>query len=172
MESCLTKEQKDIIEAIRKVTKEKLPDSAFSEALFSIIVDEIAKGGLLSLIESHPEFNPKVISVCLGKLMEILSILYEFGEMNMERRICLALVRFGESLGKIDGDIKNICVPIGQEDLSRIIGCRNDVFCRAMFKLEKKGIIESVKGQILILDVDRLIERSSYSKDRKQNSKL
>ena len=156
MEDDLNSEQNHIIKALKRFEGKETSDPSFSAALVEAVVYEVAKDSLIPFFERYPDVVMKFIGTCLDKLTEAYSILEKSLTRNLEKRICLALLRLAENLGERRRTNKSLNVPISKIDLAFIVGSNQEAISLVMAHLERDGILAVTESEIVIMDLDCL----------------
>ena len=130
--------------------------SAINDEPYPAWVDAGPEGGqfvqvpqvlLRRWLEREPAFRDYVFGVLSGRVFELMQVLEESGSMLMEQRVARFILRRADPSGLLK---------ITQAGLAAELGTAREVVSRAVRALVARGLIQSRRGHVQILDRHRL----------------
>ena len=103
----------------------------------------VPRAAFMRLLDSEPAFRQYVFSALSGRVFELMRALEEAGSAQMEERVSRFLLR----RQGVDG-----CVRITQEALASELGTAREVVFRALRSLAGRGLIQTGRMRIRVLD--------------------
>lgn len=137
--------------------------STFNEEPYPAWVDAGPAGGVFAcvpsalfrrLLDSESAFRSFVFAALSGRIFELMLTLEEAGTAQVEQRVARQLVRRHEASS---GDE----VRVTQISLASELGTAREVVFRALRSLARRGLIQTGRGRIRILDIDSLRRTAS-----------
>ncbi len=116
----------------------------------------------LRLIESHPGIALNIIRALTGRIHELLMRIEDLSTKHVEDRIAGLLIRLMEKDEMFDHPIR---FRFTREEIAQMTGTTLYTVSRVLKNWEKKGIVQSSRGQITILVPEKLkgIVKGSYT---------
>lgn len=111
------------------------------------------------------ERNPKVALILLEsvarRLREADRKRVEFGTHDSTGRVARRLVELADRFGEREGDAIVISVPLSQQELAGFTGCSREAVSKALHSLRSRGLIETRRRHVVVLDAGGLRRRAS-----------
>lgn len=108
------------------------------------------------LVARHPELARNTMQTVGGRLQEAHTRIVEMSTDQVERRIAHALLRLAKQAGRrIDQGVQ-IDFPISRQDVAEMTGTTLHTVSRTLSAWEQRGLIESGRQRIVILNPHKL----------------
>jgi CRP/FNR family transcriptional regulator, cyclic AMP receptor protein len=104
----------------------------------------------------HPAVALQLLAMLSRRLRDADSKRVEFGALDTPRRVANRLVELAETCGKPGPDGVGLAVPITQRELAGWIGSSREAVSKALHFLRARGIVQTRRGSIVILDLEVL----------------
>jgi CRP/FNR family transcriptional regulator, nitrogen oxide reductase regulator len=127
---------------------ENRPYPASAQALIETWLICIKKSDFLNYLLRHPEVSLKIIGILSGRLRESQSRLRDLAGEKVEQRLARMVLMLSEKLGST--------LPFTRQELSDMAGTTTETTIRILSQWKERGIIQSVRGKIIIADEQRL----------------
>jgi len=115
----------------------------------------------LHFLCGYPEFASKIISLLAQRLRNANDTLGDMVFLDVPTRVAKELLVLVETYQKVSYDNKNIVIPIGQEELARLVGSNRETVSRALASYRRMGIVATSHGKITITDMPHLNRMAS-----------
>jgi CRP/FNR family transcriptional regulator len=138
----------DIFGGVAVLDKKPFPASA--QAMQSTVVIWISRHNLLRIMEDYPTLKLDIVKYFSDKLRDAHEMLKNIATERVEKRIASLLVKLSEKVGVNDGDFRKINFPLTRQEISEMVGTTVETCIRTMSKLQKKGVIKSLDGRIMV----------------------
>jgi len=138
----------DIFGGVAVIDKKPFPASA--QAMESTTVIRISRLNLLKIMEDYPTLKLDIVKYFSNKLRDAHEMLKNIATERVERRIASLLLKLSEKVGIDDGDFRRIDFPLTRQEISEMVGTTVETCIRTMSKFQKKGVIKSSDGRIMI----------------------
>ena len=138
----------DIFGGVAVLDKKPFPASA--QAMQSTVVIWISRHNLLKIMEDYPTLKLDIVKYFSDKLRDAHEMLKNIATERVERRIASLLVKLSEKVGVNDGDFRKINFPLTRQEISEMVGTTVETCIRTMSKFQKKGVIKSLDGRIMV----------------------
>ena len=127
---------------------ENKPYPASAQAVVGTKVVGVRTEDLLSFLANHPQVAMRIISVLGGRLRDAQSRLRDFAGERVEQRLASVLLMLSAKLGLI--------LPFTRQEIADMAGTTTETAIRVMSHLKDRGIIRSVRGEVIILNEEKL----------------
>jgi len=127
---------------------ENTPYPASSQAVTEAKVVGIKKEDFLSFLVNHPQVALRIISVLGGRLRDAQGRLRDLAGERVEQRLASVLLMLSAKLGPT--------LPFTRQEIADMVGTATETVIRVMSTLKDRGIIRSVRGEVIILDEQKL----------------
>ena len=127
---------------------ESKPYPASAQAVTGAKVVGIKKEGILSFLAAHPKVVLRIISILSGRLRNSQNRLRDFAGERVEQRLASILLMLSAKLG--------FTLPFTRQEIADMVGTTTETAIRVMSTLKDRGIIRSVRGEVIILDSEKL----------------
>lgn len=133
------------------------PSSA--QAAIDTEVLSISTGNLISFLQQYPALKPKV----LGKMLAVIGQRYqaaivrlrELAGERVEHRLARVLLALYLGLGS--------SIPLTRREIAEMSGTTTETAARFMSRLTRSGIVQSLRGKVIVIDRDRLRQLAERS---------
>ncbi len=127
---------------------EDKPYPASAQAMEETRILGIKKERFLSFLSTHPQVALSIISVLGGRLRDAQSRLKDLAGERVEQRLARILMMLASRMGPT--------LPFTRQELADMSGTTTESAIRITSQLKERGIIDTVRGQITILDQTKL----------------
>jgi CRP-like cAMP-binding protein len=138
----------DIFGGVAVLDRKPFPASA--QAMESTTVIRISRQNLLKIMEDYPTLKLDIVKYFSNKLRDAHEMLKNIATERVERRIASLLLKLSEKIGVDEGNYRKINFPLTRQEISEMVGTTVETCIRTMSKFQKKGVIKSSDGKILI----------------------
>jgi CRP/FNR family transcriptional regulator len=121
---------------------------ASAQAAVDSQVAAIRKDDLLSFLAAHPQVGLRIINILGGRLREAQSRLKDMAGERVEQRLTRTLMMLSAKLGA--------SLPFTRQEIADMAGTTTETAIRILSRLKDGGIISSTRGEITILNQDKL----------------
>ena len=121
-------------------------------ALDDTLVLGIKRDDLLKFLGENPSVALKIINLLGSRLREAHNRLRDMAGERVDQRIASMLVMLASRLGPT--------VPFTRQEIADMTGTTTETVIRTTTRLKDQGIINTTRGEIAILDPDRLLKIS------------
>jgi len=108
----------------------------------------IKRDKFLSFLANRPQVALKIINVLSGRLRDAQSRLRDLAGERVEQRLSSVLLMLSVKLG--------LTLPFTRQEIAEMVGTTTETTIRVMSHLKDREIISTVRGKVLILDVEKL----------------
>lgn len=114
-------------------------------------------------LELHPRIAVLLLRIVVGKLREAERQRVEFGAYDTVGRVARRLLELVDRYGEHGAPDEGIAIdlPITQEELAGWTGASREAVSKALRELRGRGLVETRRRRIVVLDVEALRRRSS-----------
>ncbi|MBA7632907.1 CRP-like cAMP-activated global transcriptional regulator [subsurface metagenome] len=127
---------------------ENKPYPASAQAVAETKVVGIRGEDFLSFLANHPQVALRIINVLGGRLRDAQARLRDLAGERVEQRLASVLLMLAAKLG--------FTLPFTRQDIADMTGTTTETAIRVMSHLKDRGIIRSARGQVVIIDEERL----------------
>ena len=121
---------------------------ASAQAAIDSQVAAIRKDDLLSFLAAHPQVVLRIINILGGRLREAQGRLKDLAGERVEQRLARTLLMLSAKLGA--------SLPFTRQEIADMAGTTTETAIRILSRLKDGGIISSTRGEITILNQDKL----------------
>lgn len=125
-------------------------DTALAQT--SACVLSIRAEGFREILDEHPELALKALAIMAERLQSAQQRVIQLIALPVEKRIVLTLLKMGEKLGRETDHGLLIDVPLSRDELAEMTGATPETVSRIMSQLQNRGMIESGRQWVAILD--------------------
>ena len=108
------------------------------------------------LLHRHPPVAMKLLRVMEEKIAELQGKLQELAGNDVQSRGLSFLIKLAEHYGTRREEKVHIEIPMTHQDIANVIGTSRETVNRMLNRLRKEGILETVRGGLIIRDPNRL----------------
>ncbi len=127
---------------------ENKPYPASAQAVVETKVVGIKRDKFLSFLANRPQVALKIINVLSGRLRDAQSRLRDLAGERVEQRLASVLLMLSAKLGH--------ALPFTRQEIAEMAGTTTETAIRVMSHLKDREIIRSVRGEVIILDEEKL----------------
>lgn len=127
---------------------ENKPYPASAQAVAETGVLAIRKADLLKFLARHPQVALSIINVLGGRLRNAASRLKDLAGERVEQRLARILLMLSAKLGQT--------LPFTRQEIADMAGTTTETVIRFTTQLKERGIIRTVRGQIIIVNETKL----------------
>jgi CRP/FNR family transcriptional regulator len=127
---------------------ESKPYPASAQAISSTRVLGIKRQNFLDFLATHPHVALRIINILGGRLRDAQGRLKDLAGERVEQRLARILMMLSSRMGNT--------LPFTRQELADMAGMTTETAIRLTTQLRERGIIRSVRGQLIILDEVKL----------------
>jgi len=127
---------------------ENKPYPASAQTVAETRVLGIKREDFLSFLASHPQVALKIIGVLGGRLRDAQSRLRDLAGERVEQRLASVLLMLSSKIG--------LTLPFTRQEIADMTGTTTETAIRVMSHLKDRGIIRSLRGKVIIQDIEKL----------------
>jgi CRP-like cAMP-binding protein len=136
------------------------PRLASALALEDVAALMIGSEPLLSFLESHPKASMALLRTSVARQRDADEKRMEYLSHDSSGRVARRLVELAERYGQPEGRVINIDIQLTQDELGAWTGSSREATTKALHALRSKGLIETRRRNITILDIEELKRRA------------
>ena len=110
------------------------------------------------LLSKYPEIARGIIKYLGAKLMDAHDVIISLVSSKVDSRIASVIVRLCENHGTPTRDGILINIRLTRRDIADIVGSTVETTIRTISKFQKKGLISTVSGRLMIKNYDAFVE--------------
>lgn len=137
------------------------PQLGTAEAMGEVVLLEADREQFNALCVANPELLAMVQGTCIGEVRKLLQRVETFAFRSVRERLAMTILEESHRRrinGKPVDEIR-----ITQQELAGLVGASRESISRTMTRLEQRGMVQTRRGRIRILDRERLRELSGTS---------
>ena len=127
---------------------ENKPYPASAQAVVETRIVGIKREDFLSFLANRPQVALRIINVLGGRLRDAQGRLRDLAGERVEQRLASVLLMLSAKLGST--------LPFTRQEIAEMVGTTTETAIRVMSHLKDRGIIRSVRGEVIILDEEKL----------------
>ncbi len=127
---------------------ENKPYPASSQAMVDTKILRIKKEDFLTFLSSRPRIALSIINVLGGRLRDAQGRLKDLAGERVEQRLARTLLMLSSKIGPT--------LPFTRQEIADMAGTTTETAIRVTGQLKERGIINSVRGKIIILNETKL----------------
>ena len=125
-----------------------------AQAVEPTVVYGMSRDSYDDLLTKYPKIARGIIKYLGGKLMDAHDVIISLVSSKVESRIAAVIVRLCENHGSPTKDGIMINIRLTRQDIADIVGSTVETTIRIISKLQKEGLMATVKGRLLIKNID------------------
>lgn len=125
-----------------------------AQAVEQTIVYGMSRDSYDELLGKYPEIARGIIKYLGGKLMDAHDVIISLVSSKVESRIAAVIVRLCENHGSPAEDGILINIRLTRQDIADIVGSTVETTIRIISKFQKEGLLDTIKGRLLVKDLD------------------
>ena len=124
------------------------PYPASAQAISASKVLGIKRQNFLDFLATHPQVALRIINILGGRLRDAQGRLKDLAGERVEQRLARILLMLASRMGNT--------LPFTRQELADMAGMTTETAIRLTSQLRERGIISSLRGQLIILDEVKL----------------
>jgi len=134
------------------------PHPATAQAMEpTVVVASIHQDDYLRLLKQYPALALRVIEEQGRRLREAQDMIKSMAIERVERRIARILLKLAATTGSSNEDGIIIELPLTRQDVAEMAGTTVETAIRTMSKFRKKGLVQTKRGRVIILEPHQLV---------------
>lgn len=129
---------------------------ASAQAIEDCEIYSISKEDFESFILDNPQTSIKIIKMLSRRLRSATNMLSDMAMKNVSQRLAGMLVKFAEQDGVEQQSGIYVECDLTRQELAELIGVSRETFIRELSKFQKAGILQCLKRDILITNMEKL----------------
>ncbi|MEE8418415.1 MAG: Crp/Fnr family transcriptional regulator [candidate division Zixibacteria bacterium] len=129
-----------------------------AQAVEPTIVYGLSRGSYDKLLSRYPGIARGIIKYLGAKLMDAHDVIISLVSSKVESRIAAVVVRLCENHGTPTDDGIMINVRLTRQDIADIVGSTVETTIRIVSRFQKKGLLATVSGRLLVKDFDAFVK--------------
>jgi len=111
---------------------------------------------LREMMQTRPYLNFGLMQLMTGYIQEMQNRYRELATEKVERRLALTILRLASQIGIKSGE--SVELPLSQQDIAEAAGSTIYTVSRTLSEWEKRGLIETGRGRIVMRNPHGLVE--------------
>jgi CRP/FNR family transcriptional regulator, cyclic AMP receptor protein len=136
------------------------PHSATATAMETVDAFTIASPDFQDFLMNHPRAALLLLRMISSRLRDADEKRVEFAALDSVGRVARRLVEMADRFGQTQGEGVLITLPLSQEELAGWTGSSREAVSKALQTLRAKGLIETKRRAVTILDLAGLSRRA------------
>jgi CRP/FNR family transcriptional regulator len=133
------------------------PYPATAQAMEPTVVASIYRDDFLRLLKQYPILAMGLIEELGRRLREAQETIKSLAVERVERRIARILLKLAAATGSSSEEGIVIELPLTRQDIAEMAGTTVETAIRTMSKFRKKGLVQTKRGQVIILEPHQLV---------------
>ena len=133
------------------------PYPATAQAMEPTVVASIHRDDYLRLLKQYPALALGVIEELGRRLREAQEMIKSMAVERVERRIARILLKLAATTGSSSEEGIVIELSLTRQDIAEMVGTTVETAIRTMSKFRKKGLVQTKRGRVVILDPHQLV---------------
>ena len=133
------------------------PYPATAQAMEPTVVASIHRDDYLRLLKQYPALALRVIEELGRRLREAQEMIKSMAVERVERRIARILLKLAATTGSSSEEGIVIELSLTRQDIAEMVGTTVETAIRTMSKFRKKGLVQTKRGRVVILDPHQLV---------------
>ena len=131
---------------------------ATAQAMQPTAVASIYQDDYLRLLKLYPALALRVIEEQGRRLREAQDTIKSMAVERVERRIARVLLKLASTTGSSNNSGVTIELPLSRQDIAQMTGTTSETAIRTMSKFRKKGLVQTRRGRVTILEPHQLVK--------------
>lgn len=141
------------------------PNPYYLETITPLEVYKVPQEYFLRYIRSQPDTFYELASRMLNRFDRLLSRMEYLVTGRAYTKVASTILVCANSFGQKQGQNIILNIPLTHRDIAALVGITRETTCLEMKKLEKKGLIAHLGRQLIIRDLKKLEEESSFASE-------
>jgi len=133
------------------------PYPATAQAMEPTVVASIYRDDFLRLLKQYPALALGLIEELGRRLREAQETITSMAVERVERRIARILLKLAATTGSSNEGGIVIEMPLTRQDIAEMAGTTVETTIRTMSKFRKKGLVQTKRGRVTILEPHQLV---------------
>jgi CRP-like cAMP-binding protein len=133
------------------------PHPATAQAMEPTVLASIYRDDYLRLLKQYPALALRVIAELGRRLREAQETVKSMAVERVERRIARILLKLAATTGSSSEEGIIIELPLTRQDIAEMAGTTVETAIRTMSKFRKKGLVQTRRGRVIILEPHQLV---------------
>ncbi len=116
----------------------------------------------MDFLQGHPQVVAETTSLLTRRLRSVNQMLGDMAFLDVPTRLAKQLLDLSETYASDADQEPPIDVPIGQDDLARLVGASRETISRALNSYRRLGILSTSHRRITIIDPQALERMASF----------
>ena len=116
----------------------------------------LSREDLFAFLREHPEAAFQIIAVLVRRLRAMDEMVGDMVFLDVPTRVAKKLLELSNTYGSDPDSSGHLAVPMGQEELSRLVGSSRETVSRALTTYRKMGLVTTSHRKITITNVEGL----------------
>ena len=134
------------------------PYPATAQAMEPTVVASIHQDDYLRLLKQYPALALRVIEEQGRRLREAQDMIKSMAVERVERRIARILLKLAATTGSSNEEGITIELPLTRQDIADMAGTTVETAIRTMSRFRKKGLVQTKRGRVTILEPHQLVK--------------
>ena len=134
------------------------PYPATAQAMEPTVVASIYRDDFLRLLKQYPALALGLIEELGRRLREAQETITSMAVERVERRIARILLKLAATTGSSNEGGIVIEMPLTRQDIAEMAGTTVETTIRTMSKFRKKGLVQTKRGRVMILEPHQLVK--------------
>ncbi len=137
---------------------EGVPYSASAKTLDEVRTVVLPREKFLHLLSRYPRMASAIIFDLTRRVRHLSDLVQSLAIERVEQRLARILLRLAKISGQAHPNGILISLPLTRQDLADMAGTTVETAIRTLSRMRKDGVVDTVRGRILIRDVERLAQ--------------
>jgi len=133
------------------------PRPATARSMGPTVVASIHQDDYIRLLKQYPALALRAIEELGRRLREAQETIKSMAVERVERRIARILLKLAATTGSSNEDGIVIELPLTRQDIAEMAGTTVETAIRTLSKFRKKGLIQTKRGRVIILEPHQLV---------------
>lgn len=129
-----------------------------AQAVEATVAYGISRESYEELLADYPKIARGIIKYLGAKLMDAHDVIISLVSSKVESRIASVIVRLCENHGSITDEGILINIRLTRQDIADLVGSTVETTIRIISKFQKKGLLSTVSGRLLVRNIDAFKE--------------
>lgn len=145
------------------------PNPYYLEAVTPLEVWKVPQEQFLRFIKSQPDVFYELANTMLAQYDRLLTRMEYLVTGRAYAKVVSTILVCATSFGQKQGQTVVVNIPLTHRDIAALVGITRETTCLEMKKLEKKGLITHQGRHLIITDLKKLEEETSFAAHNEQS---
>ncbi len=141
----------ELVGELSSLGERPLPRSATGVAMTPVVANAIPNGQFVRFLENHPRALLALTRAVVDRLHDADRRRLEFGAYDTLGRLARLLHELAQASGPVVGPVA-IDPPLTQHELAGLLGASRESVVRALGELRRRGIVETGRRRLVVVD--------------------